>query len=233
MANTVTTELGAYVTTVPFYRNLYIASTTLTSNDVIAPLMFLGVPAHLRPIIGAKAIYRLIADGIHVPTFSSDFKKTYDSLNYNTTEDVVNLIEFSYDGADFRYKITPEVLGIEYPRWVGDYGLGDDIIHIVGTDDNDSIIQATTPSPSARRSVYNLLKSLHYTGRNPILYSISEDGINWTESLDPKQAYIIRTCPEVGDMPVYVKVREYDTALESNVLTLIVNAFDQEGRCGG
>lgn len=214
---------GTYSTTVPFYNSLFVADHILTSNDVLIPLGTAGTPAHLRPILGAKTYYKLTGDGSHVPTFGASFIKTTESFRYNPANGVINLIEFVYDGTNFTYTILPETLGYEFPRFVGNYGLG------------DSLITANTVSGVAIKclpaglggiahiSAYNLLTAVHYTGQDMLVYGLSKDKIVWVENIDAKAAQLAYNSTEVGNQTAYVRVRELVGPLVSTAVALTVN----------
>jgi hypothetical protein len=222
---TPTTEIGPYNTQVPFHRELYIAETTLTSFDTLIPVYGPGYPKKYRPILGAKTIYRLIGDGTAIPGFDPLFKKTFDSFNYNNEIGVVNLITFVYDGTDFRYTIAPETIGYEFPRQVGNFGLGRDLMTLVGHNEMKAILQLIDGQKVAFISVFNTIKSIHYVGSKQILYHISKDGITWDTDLDPKQARLAYSCAEQGTCYFYVKVSEYGGTLESNAVNLSVQIY--------
>jgi len=59
--------------------------------------------------IGFGAIYHLVADGVHTPTFDSTFVKSSGSSDYDPTVGVHNLITFIYDGGFHWYSIIQPV----------------------------------------------------------------------------------------------------------------------------
>lgn len=87
---------------IPFNNSCSICEHTLVSNDVLSP--------QTTPIVipGFGAMYRLIGDGIHTPTFSG-FKKNSGSGNFDATSGRLNLITFIYDGVDYWYSINQAV----------------------------------------------------------------------------------------------------------------------------
>lgn len=87
---------------VPFNNSCTICEHILISNDVISPLTTLAVP-------GFGAMYRLIGDGIHSPTFDG-FKKSSGSGTYNPTLGILNLVTFIFDGVDYWYTINQETV---------------------------------------------------------------------------------------------------------------------------
>jgi hypothetical protein len=56
---------------------------------------------------GARAIYRLIANGTNLPTFAG-FKEASDSPGYDNRNTIVNTIQFEFDGVDYWYKVTQQ-----------------------------------------------------------------------------------------------------------------------------
>lgn len=56
---------------------------------------------------GARAIYRLIANGTNLPTFAG-FKEASDSPGYDNRNTIVNIIEFTFDGTDYWYQVKQE-----------------------------------------------------------------------------------------------------------------------------
>lgn len=86
-----------YITSVPF-NGTFVITKTLNSNDAFTPDTYDAVP-------GCGAIYRLIGDGSHSPTFSG-FNKSSSSGDYVNTLGTVNLITFLYDGVEYWYNIV-------------------------------------------------------------------------------------------------------------------------------
>ena len=77
----------------------------MIANDTIAPVTGVGQPSELWPEPGYGALYRLIGDGTHTPTFSATFKKSSGSGDYVNILGVVNLVSFIFDGVDYWYSI--------------------------------------------------------------------------------------------------------------------------------
>jgi hypothetical protein len=98
-------EVIAYHSKVPFFRLFTVCEHTLITNDELAPLVWAGVSADANPVPGFGALYRLIGDGTHAPTFNSAFKQKDGSGTYDSTLNAVNLIKFWYDGVDYWYEI--------------------------------------------------------------------------------------------------------------------------------
>lgn len=98
-------ETVDYKTTVYFHKPCYSCEHILTSNDTLTPANPALPSADAKPVPGFGALYRLIGDGSHSPSFDASFKKSSASGDYDSTEGVVNLISFLYDGADFWYSI--------------------------------------------------------------------------------------------------------------------------------
>lgn len=91
-----------YVSKVPFNRPCTITEHTIISSDVIVP------DTKNSPIPGNGAIYRLIGDGTHTPTFTG-FQQSSASGVYDPTSGVLNLVTFLYDGVDYWYTIIQPV----------------------------------------------------------------------------------------------------------------------------
>lgn len=89
---------AAFSTRVPF-TNLV---TKLAAHTVSAALDF--VPITVRAVAGAKTILTLTADGRHRPTFSGFIETGGDG--WNNLSGSVNLVEFFYDGTNYRYSVT-------------------------------------------------------------------------------------------------------------------------------
>ena len=94
-----TPNIQAYSVSVPFDIACTIVHATLDSNDTF-------VPNTLNPMPGGGAIYRLVGDGTHWPTFDDSFVKGGASGDFDNTAGVVNLITFLFDGIDYWYTIT-------------------------------------------------------------------------------------------------------------------------------
>jgi hypothetical protein len=116
---TPTTQAVAYSTTVPFYRELTVCEHTLIENDNLTPLLGPGYPGEYYPVPGARAIYRLISDGTHIPTFDSGFTKLGSSGDWDGTSGTTNIITFQYDGSAFTYEISTSVLGVVLVQFKG------------------------------------------------------------------------------------------------------------------
>ena len=101
------TRVIPYTTRVPFHRSLTIIESNLTSNDEFVPETGAGRFESLTPVMGCGAWYRLVADGTHAPSFSG-FKKSSASAEWVSTDGVLNILSFFYDGTDFWYSILQE-----------------------------------------------------------------------------------------------------------------------------
>lgn len=99
-------EIIDYTTKVPFYNMCSVCEHTLTSNDELVPLDHSTVSGFAKPIPSYGAIYRLIGDGTHAPTFAATFKKSSASGDYDPTAGVLNLVTFLFDGVDYWYSIV-------------------------------------------------------------------------------------------------------------------------------
>jgi hypothetical protein len=91
-----------YNATVPFHMACAVCEHTLITSDVLIPE---GTDI-AEPIPSYGAMYRLIGDGSHSPTFDVLFKKNTSSGDYVATALTVNLITFIFDGVDYWYNIT-------------------------------------------------------------------------------------------------------------------------------
>ncbi len=87
----------AYSASVPFSSACTVVHHTLTANDTLSPNTY-------NPLVGGGAIYRLIGDGSHSPTFSGFYLSG--SGTYDATLNSINLITFLYDGISYWYSIT-------------------------------------------------------------------------------------------------------------------------------
>lgn len=99
-------EVIAYSKAVPFHNMCSVCEHTLNSNDELAPLDHTEVSGYAAPVPGFGAIYRLIGDGSHSPTFDAAFKKSSGSGDYVNTLNTLNLITFLFDGVDYWYSIV-------------------------------------------------------------------------------------------------------------------------------
>jgi hypothetical protein len=100
-------EAIGYTKDVPFYKPCFVCEHTLIANDELKPLDVSKVSADVKPVPGFGALYRLIADGTHAPTFSG-FKKIKGTEDFDTTLDAINVISFTFDGVDYWYTIIQE-----------------------------------------------------------------------------------------------------------------------------
>ena len=203
------TEVGPYSRVVPFNREFYVAeSQILTSNDILEPLA--GSEAAIAnkvPIIGATTIYRLIGNGVNEPSFSSDFSSVT-GYGYNKEVGAVNVIVMWFDGSSFLYKVlretpTPEIPFLGKDQWVADFGLGADTLSLVINYFSylgDIMPTGVLGQGRKRVSAFDFIRSVHYTGTEPIIYSISRDGGDSVENTDPKLAYVDYDCMDVGQL---------------------------------
>lgn len=108
-SNKVINEIIDYTIEVPFHNSCSICEHTVTSNDVLSPSLPAESSGAKQPVPGYGALYRLIGDGVHTPTFDANFKKSSASGNYDNTLGVVNLVSFIFDGAYYWYSIIQPV----------------------------------------------------------------------------------------------------------------------------
>jgi hypothetical protein len=101
-------EVITYNKKIPFFRFCSACEHTLVTNDELSPLVPGPGEVDFNPVPGYGALYRLIGDGSHSPTFTSAFKKSSISDSYNDTLGVVNLITFLFDGSEYWYTIFHE-----------------------------------------------------------------------------------------------------------------------------
>lgn len=100
------TIASVYSADVPFHYECYVCEHTLITNDEIAPQLPVDVSSTSIHVPGNGAIYRLIGDGTHTPTFNATFKKSGGSGDFVATLNTINLITFMFDGVDYWYNIT-------------------------------------------------------------------------------------------------------------------------------
>lgn len=99
------TRVVTYSTEIPFHRSMTICQYYMESDDALAPLNPYKYGSAYFPQPGFGAMYRLIADGSHTPTFSSEFKKSGASGDWVIDAHTLNLVSFIYDGVDYWYTI--------------------------------------------------------------------------------------------------------------------------------
>jgi hypothetical protein len=213
------TEEGPVKANVPFHRYLYTATGTISSRIQFNPVVEIGTPEEFRPIPGATTIYNLYADGLNIPTFSSDFIREPRSQEYNSSEGALNQITFKFDGYNFWYTIAT----LQTEQWlelVGDFGYGSDLIVLSGADVNISGF-VYEGNPTGMVTAFDILTSVHYTGSNVLTYSISLAGTGqWFEHSDPRKAALSLDCNLLGQQDVAVKVD--DGEMESDNLVVQV-----------
>lgn len=91
-------ESVAFTDVVPMDGNY-----SVESHNVTGPINF--VIGGFIP--GGKAVYRLIANGVNLPTFTG-FKESSDSTGYDNRNTIANTIEFGFDGVDYWYRVKQE-----------------------------------------------------------------------------------------------------------------------------
>jgi hypothetical protein len=229
-------EIGEYSPYIPFNRSLFVAEHRLTSNDRLTPALN---PSGPLPIRGATTIYRLIGDGAHSPSIDPNMENIGGIL-YNPAVDVVNLVVFSYDGIAFTYTIAqPLVVEESYNKSmaIGDYGHGDGIIVPVINPVGSHLplgLYRVGDAPGAYYvvSMFDLVKSIHYTGEETLVYRISKDGLVWVEDTNPKLAQLMFSCAEAG-FPFTVQIQVTDgNAVSSDIIQMSILISDVYFLCG-
>ena len=87
-------NLVKFSTSVPFEASYsYTKSYTLTDDVTIIPKTTGAIP-------GAKTTYRSVGDGSSTVTFT-DINLKSTSGAFVVTDDILNILEFTYDGTDF------------------------------------------------------------------------------------------------------------------------------------
>lgn len=92
-----------YVETVDYGTTLELTGNTQFAQRTIDANTHFTVAG--APLNGARHLMRLVADGLHAPTFSAVFKELNSSIGYINTTGVVNIVEVYYDGVDYLYSI--------------------------------------------------------------------------------------------------------------------------------
>ena len=217
--------VGSYSATVPFNYSLFVAETTLVSNDRLIPQTGPGLPENMKPRIGARVIYRLISDGIHAPALSPLFKKKSSSMGYDYTPGAVNILEFVYDGFDFWYAVASDTTG-SAPDFVGDFGLGADELSVRIT----SSVSAITVDEIASSAAWDFISAIHYVGIAPLTYKIRKLGdLVWNENTNPRLALIEWDCVDLG--PQQLEIEVTNGTLTSNVVTTQCVVQDNGSYC--
>lgn len=92
--------------TIPFNQILPFdhVLTMMEPYNISGDIHFSGDTTNI--VNGSKVIVVLRANGTNIPTFSSQFKASADSLQYNNIANEYNTIEFLYDGLNYWYKIN-------------------------------------------------------------------------------------------------------------------------------
>ena len=98
----ITPGLAVYSALVPFDKACTVVHATITADDEF-------LPDTNNPMLGGGAIYRLIGDGTHSPSFDATFKKSNASGNYDSTSGAINIVTFFFDGIDYWYSIIQSV----------------------------------------------------------------------------------------------------------------------------
>jgi hypothetical protein len=88
----------AFSTNIPFDTSMsYMGTQRCNSN-------FVFVPVSANRYRGFGTFIRLVGDGSHTPDFSA-FIKDISSPNFDNTNDKINIVYFTFDGADYVYSI--------------------------------------------------------------------------------------------------------------------------------
>jgi len=221
--------VGDYTTEIPFYIELFVTEHLLDTPDLIEPAL---EREGTSPLVGATALYRLIADGSTAPTFSSNLTRSSKSLEYDVTQGVVNLIEFYYDGETFWYTIINGLAPVETA--IVDKGEGNTTLSLSIRAVNITI-NGEVPNQIARVTVADMLVAVGYTGTEPILYSIGTTNGNppfvvLSSNLDPALAYIDFNCDNLGTNGIFVQVETQSLSCPVSVATATIQ--DTSGFCG-
>jgi hypothetical protein len=199
---------ASYTSEVPFSKKVYFAEVLFDFDDELFPNID-------RPLIGSKAIYKLISDGIHEPTFSREF--TLDPLSgvYNKEQGATNIITFRYDGVNYWYNINSYTDVDETPYAVGDYGLDSSVIVVATHNVVASTFRNEEDDVVVQVSVYDVISSVHYVGAGQLFYRIRLQGApTWIESYNAKDAKWEGTCNDLG--PQIFEVQVTDGVLTSD-----------------
>jgi hypothetical protein len=230
------TEIGDYSSVVPFNREFFVVEDKiLTSNDILTPLTGSDAAiANKTPLPGATTIYRLIGNGVNEPTFDSAFS-SLTGYGYNKEAGAVNTIVMRYDGSAFFYTVlretpTPVPPLIAKDDWVGDFGYGPGVLSLtINYNTYLGDILHTTVLGVGRKSisVFDLIRSVHYTGADTLMYVIQKDGDAPVGNIDPRLAVVDYDCTDVGiPINLTVFVAESIGPLASQIYTIPTNLSD-------
>jgi parallel beta-helix repeat protein len=95
---------------VPFNIACTICEHQLVGDITLTPIQGPGYSSEYYPALYSKAIYRIIGDGTSSVTFAAPLKQSSVSEPFSNNSGVVNLIQFLFDGADYWYTISYNIV---------------------------------------------------------------------------------------------------------------------------
>lgn len=229
------TVVGPLLPEVKFNIELYIAEADLTNEVTLTPISQVGTPESLKPIIGAKVIYKFTNAGpaanlVIGPGFNLDPQ----SVLFDPAPGAVNVVTMFYDGTEFWANLStanptpvPLPAGGSITR-IGDFGWGPDII-VVNTQPCQTGILVMEGGPLTRVSAFDLITSIHYLGTDTLVFTLDDYSNPGTpvSDTDPKLAYREFDCTQIGVQVVGVTVSELEGALVSQQVQVYVQVDDQ------
>jgi uncharacterized repeat protein (TIGR02059 family) len=95
---------------VPFNIACTICEHQLVGDITLTPIQGPGYSSEYYPAPYSKAIYRIVGDGTSSVTFAAPFKQSSVSEPFSNNSGVVNLIQFLFDGVDYWYTISYNIV---------------------------------------------------------------------------------------------------------------------------
>lgn len=230
--------VGDLLPEVKFNTELYMAEADLTSEVTLTPLAIPGSQEYLKPLIGAKVVYKFTNAGpganlIIGPGFSRDPQ----SVLYDAAPGAVNIVTMFYDGSEFWVCLsTANPAPIPVPTGgisrIGDFGWGPGVIVVNASSVEVSLIDLLG-TPTAQISAFDIISSIHYTGTDDLIFTVDDMFNPGTPSTnaDPKLAVRQYGCAELGQQFASITVSEATGPLTSIATAAVVVVDDYDAIC--
>lgn len=228
--------VGDLLPEVKFNVELYMAEENLTTPVTLTPLAVAGSQEALKPLIGAKVIYKFTNTGPGgTLTIGPGFSIDPQSVLFDPAPFAVNIVTMFYDGSEFWACLsTANPVPIPLPAGgaitrIGDFGWGPGLI-VVNTSSVEISLIDLLGTPTGQISAFDAIASIHYTGTDDLIFTVDDMFNPGTPSTnaDPKLAVRQYGCADLGMQFASITVSEATGPLTS-IPTAVVVTVDDNG----